>query len=162
MPPRSERVMSRQELAELLDLNEDYVTELERKGVLKKLGPNAYSVALSVQGYIRMLRQDVIHRPKGGNGERAADLQEEQTRLTKARADKIEQELLESAGELVRKEDIVKSLAAVFAAFRAKMLSWPTKLGPRLAAAKTSPQALVILKEAVNEALRELENYLKD
>jgi len=78
------------------------------------------------------------------------------TRLASAQADKHEMENALRRGELAELGAVEHSWSDLVLAFRAKMLSMPTKLGPQLINV-TSPTIIASrIAEEINVALREL------
>lgn len=86
-------------------------------------------------------------------------LEKERTRLTSAQAEKTELEIEVIKGNLVPKEQIIGTMGPMISAFRAKMLSLPTKAAPVVVNEVDAAQVEIILREYVYEALDELSEY---
>jgi hypothetical protein len=77
-------------------------------------------------------------------------------RLTKAQADVAELEAGEMAGELVRVAPTTERWGKMCAAFKARLLTIPPTLAPRIAAPGRAAEAQAELQRAIHEALTEL------
>jgi hypothetical protein len=84
------------------------------------------------------------------------DYEQERARLTKAQADKTELESQELRGEMVRVPEVVEEWARQTGAARSRMLSVPTKAGPRARSAGSDDEAAKVIEVEVLEALQEL------
>lgn len=100
----------------------------------------------------------IIHYQKenSSNKEKKGALYEEEVRLTRARADKVELEVAEKKGTLIKVSEVVKVWGNYILACRAKLLSVPTKLAYELAG-ESDPLAIEsMLREVIDESLGEL------
>lgn len=107
---------------------------------------------------LEILTAIIAHYQKenSSNKEKKGALYEEEVRLTRARADKIELEVAEKEGTLIKVSEVVKVWSDYILACRAKLLSVPTKLAYELAG-ESDPLAIEsILREVIDESLREL------
>lgn len=84
------------------------------------------------------------------------DYETERARLTKAQADKTELEARELRGEMVMAEHVIESWSRMLGAVRARLLSLPSKVGPRARAAAGDEEAARVIEAEVLEALEEL------
>lgn len=91
----------------------------------------------------------------GGNN-RKLNLQDEQARFAKVRADAAEMENAKRRGELIEIEAAVDLLETTVMAVRSRILSIPTKAAPAVAGCKTPRQAQVVLEQQIHDALDEL------
>ncbi|QLQ21923.1 MAG: hypothetical protein HZT42_05955 [Paracoccaceae bacterium] len=78
---------------------------------------------------------------------------------TRARRQKTELELQIMRGDLHRSEDVRRVMNDMLGAFRARILSIPSKFSPQLVGLTEIPPIKVVLKQAVHEALEELSDY---
>lgn len=115
--------------------------------------PREASLEDGCKAYTKHLREKAAGR---GQGEDDGELTREKTRLTRAQADKVELEVEELRGALVRVEAIERELGELVAAARAKLLSLPGKAAPLVMAADNLLEAERIIKNLVYEALTEL------
>jgi phage terminase Nu1 subunit (DNA packaging protein) len=82
-------------------------------------------------------------------------LTDERARLAKLQADKVEIELAELRGEVVRADDVVKVMQAHVIAARSRLLALPSKL-VALFSPDMRPQTLALSDRVIREALDEL------
>lgn len=86
-------------------------------------------------------------------------LETERTRLASAQAEKTELEVQVIKGNLIPSESVELVVNNMIAAFKAKMLSLPTKAAPVVINMADTAECEGVLKEYVYEALEELSNY---
>lgn len=86
-------------------------------------------------------------------------LDNERARLAKSQADRSEIEVARMRAELVPAVEIEKAWNDLATAFRAKILSLPTKLAPKLAGRNAIAEIQGVLCDALEEALAELSTY---
>jgi phage terminase Nu1 subunit (DNA packaging protein) len=91
----------------------------------------------------------------GENGE-GPDYQIERARLTKLQADKVELELGQIRGSLLSREVVLDYWIEKAAKIRAKLLSLPSRLAPRVAPPDKLVQTQEAAREIIYEALEEL------
>ncbi|MBK7251937.1 MAG: hypothetical protein IPI06_13995 [Gammaproteobacteria bacterium] len=94
-------------------------------------------------------------RPPKDSADRG-DLVAQQARAAAERADKLALENAVRRGELREAKDVAREFALHVGAARAKLLSIPVKYAPRIATSQDVAEAERMLREAINEALREL------
>lgn len=126
------------------------VNDLMARGVV----PRDASIEEGCLAYTTHLREEAA----GRGGEGSEGLTREKTRLTKAQADRVELEVEELRGSLVRVEAVEIELGDLVTAARAKLLALPGKAAPLVMAADNLVQAERILRDLVYEALTELAN----
>ncbi|QQX80849.1 hypothetical protein JK628_02955 [Shewanella sp. KX20019] len=92
------------------------------------------------------------------------DIDEERARLVAAQADKTELEVKLLKRESVKIEEVTHEWAEMIGNCRAKLLSIPTKIAPKLLGIDDISEAQQILKDAIFEALTELSDdvYTQD
>ena len=125
------------------------VCDLMARGIV----PRDASLEDGCKAYTKHLREKAAGR---GEGEDDGELTREKTRLTKAQADKVELEVEELRGALVRVEAVERERGDLVAAARAKLLSLPGKAAPLVMASGNLLEAERIIKNLVYEALTEL------
>lgn len=89
-------------------------------------------------------------------------LETERTRLASAQAEKTELEVQVIKGNLIPSENVEKAVNGMVSAFRAKMLSLPTKAAPSIVVLADASEAEGLLRDYIYEALTELSNYDPD
>lgn len=137
-------------VAEVLGVTERRVRELRDEGVLTEERPGIFNLKTVVRQYVAY--------KTGGT-------KDDQSRLAAARADreetrgKIEKMKMEEAkGDLHRTEDVERGLKAIFANFKNRLETIPTKYAKTMAQLTDPVEAHDILQKAVEEALIELSN----
>jgi phage terminase Nu1 subunit (DNA packaging protein) len=138
-------------IAKLLDLTERRVNQLAKDGVLPKSARGRYELVPVVRAYIRFLREKTVNTDVG-----ADDYAAHRARLTSAKADMAEMEREQMKSNLIPADDVADAWDAMVSNMRAKLLSIPTKSATQTFAAKNVTEAKSILKDAVNDALKEL------
>lgn len=136
-------------VAEVLGVTERRVRELRDEGVLSEERPGIFNMKTVVKQYLAYKIGD----------------KDDQSRLAAARADreetrgKIEKMKMEEAkGDLHRTEDVERGLKAIFANFKNRLETIPTKYAKTMAQLTDPVEAHDILQKAVEEALVELSN----
>lgn len=136
-------------VAEVLGVTERRVRELRDEGVLSEERPGIFNMKTVVKQYLAYKIGD----------------KDDSSRLTAARADreetrsKIEKMKMEEAqGDLHRTEDVERGLKAIFANFKNRLETIPTKYAKTMAQLTDPVEAHDILQKAVEEALIELSN----
>ena len=136
-------------IADCLNLTERRVRELRDEGVLTEERPGIFNMKTVVKQYLTYKIGD----------------KDDSSRLTAARADreetrgKIEKMKMEEAkGDLHRTEDVERGLKAIFANFKNRLETIPTKYAKTMAQLTDPVEAHDILQKAVEEALIELSN----
>jgi phage terminase Nu1 subunit (DNA packaging protein) len=85
------------------------------------------------------------------------DLQKEQLRYEKARADKVQLENDTKRGELVRIEDVTRTVGKEYAYVRAAILTLPSKVAKSVSLEEDPAVCQSILKKEVDEILNHLQ-----
>lgn len=134
-------------IAECLSITERRVRELRDEGILTEERSGVFNMKTVVRQYLAY---------KIGN-------QDDQARLTAARAEreetrgKIEKMKMEEAqGDLHRTDDVERGLKTIFANFKNRLETIPTKYAKTMAQLTDPAEAHDILQKAVTEALIEL------
>jgi len=86
-------------------------------------------------------------------------LEEEKIKLTSAQAEKVELEVEVLKGVLVPADEIEEHLNTIFGAFKARLLSIPTKAAPSVIGIINVLEIEEAIKEYIYEALEELKDY---
>lgn len=138
-------------LSDMLDLTPQRIAQLVNDGVIPRTGRGRYELVPAVKAYVQFLRK----RPSGGDAG-DDDYSTQRTRLTKAKADMAEMEKEQMANNLIPANDVSDAWELMVSNMRAKLLSIPTKTATSVFAADDIIDAKRILKENINEALKEL------
>ncbi|MBE3586557.1 MAG: type IV toxin-antitoxin system AbiEi family antitoxin domain-containing protein [Thermoanaerobacter sp.] len=153
MGNQQSKIVSTSELAEILGITDRRIRQLEKAGIISKLGRGKFDLAAAVQQYISWLKAQAAETDE------ELDLKKEKTLLTRANRQKAELELQIMRGELHRSEDVRRVMNDMLGAFRARCLAIPTKAAPRLQGQTDLAVIQDIIKKEVYEALMELSDY---
>lgn len=149
-------LLTRRELAALLDVHMQTVTKWERAGLpIAKRGrrgkPSRYDET-EVRAWLQQ-RDEAAHKAA------ALDPFQERARKDRAQAILAEQMHAIRARALLPREEVERTWGAEVSAARAKLLAWPLMIADRVYRVATL-EGIVgverVLREAVNEVLREL------
>jgi phage terminase Nu1 subunit (DNA packaging protein) len=153
-------LVTRYQLAEILEVAPDQVTRMEREGLpVESRGagsrPSRYLLAKAVPWYLARERDRLA-----GSAE-ATSLDAERARLAKAQARRTELDIRRKEGELVPLAEVTEALTSLLATVRARLLAIPSALGPGLAAAASGgPRAAEdLVRQAIESALTELASW---
>ncbi len=138
------------QLAGLFDCTTKTIDTLTERGVLTRTG-TGYNVPGSVRSYVKHLREAAAGRAPTGD----LDPSQERARKDAAMALKYEMENEETRGELVRVEDVIRSVEREYSVVRNRLLVIPGKLADRCAMLEQNAVHDLIRTE-VNEVLEEL------
>lgn len=149
MSEAEKHIVRTSELSHILGLTDSRIRQLERSGVISKVGRGRYDLVSTVQGYCKYLKE-AAEQPEGLS---------EKDLLDRTRRKKIELEIQIMQGELHRAEDVMRVMNDMLGAFRARCLGMPHKLAPQLIAKAELPTIQDIIKKEIHEALTELSDY---
>lgn len=138
-------------LAEMLDLTPQRINQLVIENIIPKTEHGRYELVACVKAYIQFIRK----RPSSNNVN-ADDYNAQRTRLTKAKADMAEMEKEQMANNLIPVTDVTDAWETMAMNMRTKLLAIPTRTATSVFAADNVIDAKRILKENINEALKEL------
>ena len=144
-------------LAKLFNLTAVRVQQLAADGVVIKHARGRYDLWASIRNYIKYLQERKVNQ-WDGNGEGGGDYEGHRARLTKAKADIAEIDAELKKGTTHAAEAVAAVWAEMIGNARAKLLGMPTKLAGALDGLSIQERE-AMLKEAINEALRELADY---
>lgn len=139
-------------IARILNLTERRVQQLASEGIIPKASRGRYDFVESVRGYIGHLREEIDIRQPG----KITILEDQRTRLTRARAGLAELDERERRGELVPAVQIEKFLTSILSRVRQGVLTLPSRAAPKAHDAKTIPQVERIILGCCQEVLKEI------
>lgn len=142
-------VVGTSQLALILGLTDSRIRQLERSGIITKVGRGRYDLASAVQGYCAYLKESV---------EKQEGLSEKDL-LDRTRRKKLELEIQIMQGELHRAEDVKRVMNQMLGAFRARCLGIPHKLAPQLLNKNELSVIQAAIKKEIHETLSELSDY---
>lgn len=144
------------ELAEIMGLTDRRIRQLEQAEIIHKVSRGRFHLPTVIQEYVRWLKG------QAAESDEKIDLTKEKTLLTRANRLKAELELQIMRGELHRSEDVRRVMNDMLGAFRARCLSIPTKVAPRVVGQTDLAVVQDLIKREVHEALLELSDYDPD
>ena len=144
---------TQREVAEHLDLSVKRISELIKDGILpSKMGRSPLNIDVCRIAYISYLRKLGGYNKRSGSG----DMAEEKTKLTAAQARKAELEVEEMEGNLLPAQLVEDTWIGYVANVRAKLLGLPSRIAHQVITVDKYPEAELIIKEQVHDALNEL------
>lgn len=146
-------LLKKKDMAESLGISVQAFDKWRVEPVLRD-GRSAYFSARCVLDN-RLANEAKKNQPSGED----LDIVQERARLTfhQANIAELEEDLKRGLSILAENAEMV--WAGGILAIRAKLLSLPTKMAPRLVSLKTISEIECVLKEGVDEALSELSEY---
>lgn len=145
-------IVTTQEICEILGLGPRRIQQLAKENALVRAAHGKFDLPASINAYINY----ILEKEKSDS---VLDKYEEEAKWVRARRYKTELELQIMRGELHRSADVKRVMNTMLSAFRARLLSLPSKTAPRLLGKTEIPPIKEILKEAVYEAMNELSDY---
>ena len=142
------------DLAEHLGLSRNSVSEMIRERKLPSYPTGKVDIDECRLLYIDRLRMQAAGRLGDGDGD--LDLTEERARKAKHEADRIEMQNAVTRGDLLPREDVDAAVMGAFARVRARVIGLPTKVAPMVVGMEVPAEIEVVVRKAVNEALKEL------
>lgn len=144
--------LSRTDMAAVIGVTARRLDQLAKEGKLHKLPNGCFNLIETVQAWIRWEREK-------SRGDMPATLAEAKIRLAAAQTEKLELEIGVLTGELHPAASVEAVWSDMIGAFKARIMSIPTKLAPLLVGRRNPNEIQSILKGATNEALQELSEY---
>lgn len=138
-------------IAQLLCITPRRVQQLVKEGVLRKDTRGQYPLVTNVQGYIRYLQEESRQGAAG-----SPEMRDSKVRHAAAKADRAEMEVQRLRGELVGVQEVIEAWANIFTLFKSRMRAIPSDVAPTVRLAKTDGQAQELLRQLIDDALREL------
>lgn len=145
-------IVSTAEISEIFGISTRRVQQLAKDGVFVRVGHGQFDLPASVNSFIEYRLDDT-------KDEGVLDKTTEEAKWTRARREKTELELQIMRGDLHRSEDVRRVMNDMMGAFRARILSIPSKFAPQLVGLTEIPPIKEVLKQGVYEALEELSDY---
>jgi hypothetical protein len=140
-------------VARFLDLSERRVRQLRDEKVIQEAGPGLYDLLPTAHNYINYLRK------RNPESQENLDYNTERAKLVRAKRRNEEYELAIKEGQLHRSEDIEQVMTDMLINFKARLLEIPAKLSPTLCEKKEKADIYKILKDSIDEALKELSDF---
>ena len=141
-----------QELSAFLMLTDRRVQQLKDANVIVKFGRGEYDLTKSTQGYINFLRE----RAFGGVAN--TDQHGEKTRLITAQANIAEMNDAELRGDLVRVDEIRRSIFTAARGVRNSLQTVADRLAQPLAGEDDHHEIHAMIENEINQILHEMES----
>lgn len=151
-------VTTAEQLADLFDLTKVRVHQLVTEGIVVKVERGVFDLMESVRGYVRFLKQRKVNQ-YDTVGDDPGDWQRERARLTRAKADMAEMQAAILKGTVHEAKAVESVWTDHLLACRAKLLSMPKKLAPRIHGVVKLTSIETEIDAAITEALNELAAY---
>jgi phage terminase Nu1 subunit (DNA packaging protein) len=148
-----ENVTAKQ-LGEILGIGDERVRQLAKEGVIEKHGHASFPLASSVQAFIAYREKAKKNQHDGG-----VDYEAHRARLTRAKADMAEMQAAILKGTVHEAKAVESVWTDHLLACRAKLLSMPKKLAPRIHGVEKLTSIESEIDAAITEALNELATY---
>lgn len=145
-------IVTTSEISEIFGISPRRIQQLAKEGVFVRASHGKFDLSASVKSFVEYQ----VEREKT---EEELDKATEEALWTRARRQKTELELQIMRGELHRSEDVKRVMNDMLGAFRAKILSIPSKFAPQIVGKTEIPPVKDVLKKGVHEALEELSDY---
>lgn len=136
-------------IAGLLALSPRRINQLAEEGIAVRISPGTFDAAATVQNYVRHVSG------KAGSQTVNLDLNAENARLAKERADAQALKNSQTRGELVEAEAVAQTWEGIVAEVRSAMLAVPGRLRRR-AGASLDAAAIELIDHEIREALTAL------
>lgn len=144
-------------IASIFGLTDRRVRQLVEEGLIDRVKNGSYDLAQTVKRYIMFLRASSDGKELEKDSEAMYLI--EKTKHEAAKREIAEIELAQIKGRMHDAVDIERVMTAMLMAFRAKMLSMPSKIAPILIAHNEIAVIQDIIQKEVHEALSELSEY---
>ena len=154
----NEIVVSTKVIADMLDVSPRRIGQLCEEGILSKVKNGSFLLVPTIRNYVRYLKtKNDTDKPE--NGDVSEEYAIEHTKLEKAKREKAELEVALMKGNVHASEDVEREMTKMLSAFRARTLSIPSKLAPRVAITQDAIKIEEMIRNEVYSALRELSEY---
>ncbi|MBM7580021.1 type IV toxin-antitoxin system AbiEi family antitoxin domain-containing protein [Jeotgalibacillus terrae] len=147
-----EMIVSAADISIILGLSQSRIRQLVKEDALVRVEHGKYDVPASIAAYIDYKINNVLNEDELDKGK-------EEALWTRARRKKTELEYKIMEGELHRGADVKRLMGDQLAAFKARLLSIPSKTAPMIVGKTEILPIQDTLKKAVYEALDELSEY---
>jgi len=144
-------------ISSLFGLTDRRVRQLVEEGIIGRVKNGSYDLAQTVKQYIMFLRASSDGKELERDSESMYLL--EKTKHEAAKREIAEIELAQIRGRMHDAVDIERVMTDMLMAFRAKMLTMPSKIAPLLIAHNEIAVIQDIIQKEVHEALAELAEY---
>lgn len=145
-------LVSTDEICEIMGLSSRRIQQLVQEDAIVRASHGSYDLTASVRAYVNYEKEKIFEE----DGD--LDKLREETLWTRARRKKTEAELGIITGSLHRAEDVENVMNAMMMSFRSQLLSFSSRLAPKVQGKKD----LIDIQEVVKDEVEDLMNELKD
>lgn len=145
-------------LADMLGIKQTTVRHLASSGVMPRVTNGRYKMRDCVHNYVMQLRIQ-SKNPESGSTDEKPELRDMQAKHEAVKLQMSEMQLKLMQGKLHRSEDVERVMTNMFASMRAKLLSLPSRVAPRVAETSDPTEVMTILQADIYDTLRELAEY---
>ncbi|SFP10649.1 hypothetical protein [Salibacterium halotolerans] len=140
------------EISEILGLSKRRIQQLVQEKALVRVSHGKFDLPSSINSYFEYKMEKM-------QTEDDLDKNKEAAKWTRAKREKTELEVKIMRGELHRGKDVERVMSDMLGAFRARLLSFPSKYAPQVLGKTEIPPIKEKLKDGIYEALNELSEY---
>lgn len=148
--------MTSSDLAKILGFTTARIRQLEADGAIVKVERGKYDLADTIKNYVEYKENLLIEDDDDLNKLK------EDTLWTRARRKKTEAELGIIVGSLHRAGDVENVMNAMMMSFRSMLLSFGSRLAPKVQGKKDLIELQEIVKDEVEDLMNELKDYDPD
>ncbi|OJF93976.1 hypothetical protein AX761_19460 [Rhizobium sp. 58] len=145
------KIITTDELADLLGLTANRVQTLAREGHIPRVGKGRFDQRDAVRGYCEHIRKQA-----SGRGASNPEYTEQKTRLAREQADKAEMQNAMVRRELIAAAEVERAWAGILRDVRSGMLAVPARVQQRLGHLTTND--IATLDREIRDALSEAAN----
>lgn len=145
-------------LADMLGIKQTTVRHLASSGVMPRVTNGRYKLRDCVHNYVMQLRIQ-SKNPESGSTDQKPELRDMQAKHEAIKLQMSDMQLKLMQGKLHKSEDVEKVMTNMLASMRAKLLSLPSRVAPRVAEASDPTEVMAILQADIYDALHELSEY---
>lgn len=145
-------------LADMLGIKQTTVRHLASSGVMPRVTNGRYKMRDCVHNYVMQLRIQ-SKTPESGSTDEKPELRDMQAKHEAIKLQMSDMQLKLMQGKLHKSEDVEKVMTNMLASMRAKLLSLPSRVAPRVAEASDPTEVMAILQADIYDALHELSEY---
>ena len=145
-------------LADMLGIKQTTVRHLASSGVMPRVTNGRYKMRDCVHNYVMQLRIQ-SKNPESGSTDEKPELRDMQAKHEAIKLQMSDMQLKLMQGKLHKSEDVEKVMTNMLASMRAKLLSLPSRVAPRVAEASDPTEVMAILQADIYDALHELSEY---
>jgi phage terminase Nu1 subunit (DNA packaging protein) len=143
---KAPQTVSLDAVCEALNLKVRRIHVLVKEGIIPPpVERGRYDLVGCMRGYIRFLQK----------GETGDALTAHRTRQARARADMLEMERAQLAGELVPLEQVARAWAQVLTTLRTLMLAVPAQLAARIGMVRSAVEAQALMRKEIEKVLEQ-------